>query len=170
MVFKHMWIESHARLLALLIKYIQRGCIHKQMHSLLIVEGPTDKKLYGQFIDTSRCQIIIAYSKATAIEALSTLEKDNCLGILAIVDADFDVLEDTLSTSHNLLLTDTHDLETMMLQSPALEKLLTEYCSEGKMATFEEKHGKDVRAKLVESATPVGYLRWASQGKAISHV
>jgi len=77
---------------------------------------------------------------------------------LAIVDADFDILEGSVPLSPNLLFTDTHDLETMLLKSPALEKVLSEHGSEAKINNF----AKDIRQTLLEIAKIIGYLRWAS--------
>jgi Protein of unknown function (DUF4435) len=53
---------------------------------------------------------------------LAILEQRGFQGVLAIVDADFDRLVPPTYQSLNLLLTDAHDLETMLIQSPALEK------------------------------------------------
>jgi Protein of unknown function (DUF4435) len=134
----------------------------KQVFSFLIVEGETDKKVYGWFVDKNACEVIIAYSKATAIEVLSLLAKDAFPGVLAIVDADFDVLERRFPASQNLLFTDVHDLETMMINSPAFDKILAEYGSEDKIATFVRSAGKPVRMMLAESGLSIGYLRWVS--------
>jgi len=82
--------------------------------------------------------------------------------VLAIVDADFDWLVEKATASPNLLFTDTHDLETMILQSLAFEKLLVEFGSEDKITTLVEKHNKDIRSLLLDCAMPIGYLRWVS--------
>jgi Protein of unknown function (DUF4435) len=46
----------------------------------------------------------------------------------------------------------------MLLKSPALEKVLSEHGSEEKIRRF----AKDIRETLLEIATVIGYLRWAS--------
>ncbi|MBV9690846.1 MAG: DUF4435 domain-containing protein [Ktedonobacteraceae bacterium] len=130
--------------------------------SFLIVEGDADARLYKKFVDNSQCRVIVALNKGNAVEALFLLEEGAFSGVLAIVDADFDVLEEKVSSSRNLLFTDTHDLETMMLKSPALDYVLDEFGSQGKMMAFVEKHGRSVRSALLECGLPVGYLRWAS--------
>jgi hypothetical protein len=130
--------------------------------SFLIVEGDTDARLYKKFVDNSQCRVIVAHNKGNAVDALFILEEDAFSGVLAIVDADFDVLEEKASSSHNLLFTDTHDLETMMLKSPALDYVLDEFGSQGKMRAFVEKDGRSIRAALLECGLPVGYLRWVS--------
>jgi Protein of unknown function (DUF4435) len=132
--------------------------------AFLLVEGSTDKKFYERFVDLPSCETI-SYSgrkpssKLWVIDVLGTLEKSNFLGVIAIVDADFDHLESVSWHSPNLFRTDTHDLETMLLNSPALDKVVTEFGSAEKVAGL----GKDIRTVLLEDGMPIGYLRWVSQ-------
>jgi len=126
--------------------------------SFLIAEGDTDARVWKNLMDSTKCRVVIAHNKNNAIAALNILEQANVAGVVAVVDADFDILEETLPLSPNLLLTDTHDLETMLLKSPALEKVVTEHGSAEKIESF----AKDIRQTLLESAKIIGYLRWAS--------
>jgi hypothetical protein len=130
--------------------------------SFLIVEGTTDKSLYQRYIKATACQIIIANGRDNAIQVLAILDDIDFRGALAIVDTDFDRLEGKASASPNLLFTDTHDLETMIVQSPAFEKVLAEFGSEKKIAKLVEKYGKNARSLLLDCAMPIGYLRWVS--------
>ncbi|MFB2920855.1 MULTISPECIES: DUF4435 domain-containing protein [Aerosakkonema] len=132
--------------------------------TFLLVEGSSDKTFYERFVDQSECQLICypgrkPSSKLWAIEVMNILEKEKFQGIFAIVDADFDHLEVPLHSSPNLFRTDTHDLETMLLNSPALDKVIAEFGSEEKTARF----GQDIRTALLENGMPIGYLRWVSQ-------
>jgi hypothetical protein len=127
-------------------------------HSFLIAEGDTDARVWKNLVDSTKCRVEIAHNKDNAVAVLNILEKGNFVGVLAVVDADFDILEGTVSLSQNLLFTDTHDLETMLLKSPALEKVLSEHGSEDKIKSFAQ----DIRETLLESAKVIGYLRWAS--------
>lgn len=126
--------------------------------SFLIVEGDTDARVWKNLVHSTKCRVEIAHNKDNALKVLNILEQGNFVGVLAVVDADFDLLEGTVPLSQNLLFTDTHDLESMLLKSPALEKVLSEHGSETKINNF----GKDVRQTLLESAKIIGYLRWAS--------
>src|SRR6266567_4884592 len=139
----------------------------KDFLSFLIVEGDTDWNFYKTFVDKDKCQIIIAYSKSVAIQVLSILEKDGFPGVFIIVDADFDVLEGKFSPK-NVLFTDTHDLESMIIRFPAFEKVLGEFGSEEKIDLFTQTARKDVRAVLVETSMPIGYLRWVSLREDLS--
>ncbi|MBL8171029.1 MAG: DUF4435 domain-containing protein [Acidobacteria bacterium] len=130
--------------------------------AFLLVEGSTDARVYRNFIRDTDCRIVIANNKINVIQVLEILERDSFVGILAIVDADFDRLEGQQPASPNLYFTDTHDLETLIIQSPALEKVLAELGSENKLASFVARQGDDIRIILLKSGSHLGYLRWAS--------
>ncbi len=66
--------------------------------------------------------------------------------------------------SPNLFFTDSHDIETMLLNSPALDKVVDEFGSEEKITSF----GRDVRTLLLDAGIPVGYLLWVSQLKGLN--
>ncbi len=126
----------------------------------LLVEGSTDKVFYERFILKTQCTVITNQipGKQRVIEVLNILEKSKFQGVLAIVDADFDHLESSAPNIPNLIRTDTHDLETMLLQSLALDKVMAEFGSDEKIAKF-----RDIRIALLEAGMPIGYLLWISK-------
>jgi hypothetical protein len=136
--------------------------------TFLLVEGSSDKIFYERFIGKAACEVVTVSgkpsSKLRVIAVLDILEKSSFQGILAIVDADFDRLEASFHHSPNLLRTDTHDLETMLLNSSALDKVIAEFSSEEKITRF----GRDVRTALLEAGMSVGYLLWVSQGDGLN--
>jgi hypothetical protein len=131
--------------------------------TFLLVEGSSDRIFYERFADKVACVLISISgkpsSKLKVIEVLSILEKSNFQGVLGIVDADFDHLNASLYSTSNLIYTDTHDLENMLLNSSALEKVVAEFGSEEKIAKFD----RDIRTVLLEAGMAIGYLRWISQ-------
>ena len=137
--------------------------------TFVIVEGKTaDLPVYRRLVDSKQTKITPAHNKDNALAALKILEDDHFLGVLAIVDADFWRLEGLDPTSPNLFITDTHDLETMLLESLSLEKLLDEFGSEQKITNFVANNNMDVRQALLVAARPIGYLRWVSQRSNLS--
>ncbi|MEA5528120.1 DUF4435 domain-containing protein [Dolichospermum sp. UHCC 0684] len=136
--------------------------------TFLLVEGSSDKTFYERFVDKLGCELVITAgkpsSKQRAIAILEILEKSNFQGILAIVDADFDRLQNTSVTSPNLLRTDTHDLETMLIQSPALEKVISEFGSEEKITQLN----RDIREVLISVGIAIGHLRYISQSDGLN--
>ncbi|MDB9451637.1 DUF4435 domain-containing protein [Dolichospermum circinale] len=131
--------------------------------TFLLVEGSSDKTFYERFVDKLSCELVITAgkpsSKQRAITILEILEKSNFQGVLAIVDADFDRLQNIPDTSPNLLRTDTHDLETMLIKSSALEKVISEFGSEEKITQLN----RDIREVLISVGVAIGYLRYISQ-------
>jgi len=132
--------------------------------SFLLVEGRSDKKFYERFIDKDVCKVASISgkpsSKSRVITVLNSLETSGFKGVLAIVDMDFDnLLAVPLRRSTNLFLTDYHDLETMLVQSPAFDQVLAEFYSEEKIKLCAQ----DVRMTVLKAGTTVGYLRWISQ-------
>lgn len=87
---------------------------------------------------------------------MKLLENGGFDGVLTIVDADFQRLDGVELDSSNLLMTDSHDLETMILYSDALDNVLSEFGS----AREIKKLGRPIRDILLEGGLPIGYLRW----------
>lgn len=128
--------------------------------AFLLVEGGEDARLYGSFIDTSSCKIIVAHGKLNVLDALASLRAQDPRIALAIIDADFMILDGNAPSDSDVLLTDLHDLEAMLLTSPALERVLREY-SDDRDAKPRESAPR-VRERLLELGLPIGLLRWLS--------
>ncbi|MCI0486402.1 MAG: DUF4435 domain-containing protein [Blastocatellia bacterium] len=130
--------------------------------AFLIVEGDKDSRFFRNHIEPNQCRTVPANGKDNAIKALDILERESFKGVLSIVDTDFDFVEGKLPASQNLLFTDHHDLEIMLFNSQALEKVLTQFGSAEKIDKFQEQYKKDIRTVLLEAGRTIGYLRWLS--------
>jgi hypothetical protein len=129
--------------------------------SFLLVEGPDDSRFYKRFIDNHVCHVVVASNKENVVGAISLLDDEGFTGAIGAIDSDFDALEGKLLPSTNLVRPSGHDLETMLVESPALEAVLHEYSSPEKLEEFEGR-GSPVREWLVSTALWIGYLRWHS--------
>lgn len=127
----------------------------------LIVEGDDDRVFFSRYMDLDACRITVAHGKLKVIEAILELEKSGFSGALGIVDADFDVLAQQEPPSPNILATDLHDVECMVLASPALDHLLREMGDEEQLGSFKKERGT-VADQLLSMGRELGYLRWAS--------
>lgn len=141
------------------LKMLRSG---KKSKSFIVVEGVTDLRLYSKFVDESSCQIIIADSKQNVKACIAACNEEAIEGIVGIVDADFSHMEHTEEEIPNLYLTDAHDLECMLLNSPAYEDIVKEYVNINKYARFEGRMQNRVKQILLQSAAVMGYLRWCS--------
>lgn len=101
--------------------------LHRQQdpRTVLIIEGSTDKRAFEQFIDIKKCRCIISSSREKAVQILEELEKNDFQGVIAIIDKDSDNLSEFLWNKSNLIFTDSHDLETMIINSDALKLFVT---------------------------------------------
>jgi hypothetical protein len=123
--------------------------------AIIIAEGDTDIRVYRRVLGSSP-RFLPAKGKSNALFALEILEKCNFSGFVVLVDADFWRLDGIPLSSANLIITDHHDLETMILASNALDELLGEFGSSQKIG----KLTKHVRRILLDCGQFIGLLRW----------
>ena len=131
--------------------------------AFLLVEGKDDIRFWTP---TSRrhtnCELVDGEGKRNVIEGIQRLDATSFVGVLGIVDSDYDPLINISIESDNLLLTDAHDLECLLCRSSALDKVLAEYGNRPKIERFENETGDDVRTSLLKRALVFGRLRWAA--------
>ncbi|MGI5991971.1 MAG: DUF4435 domain-containing protein [Methanosarcina sp.] len=140
-------------------------CMNKRYHkgAIVLVEGSTDKILFNKFVDTKCCYIKDATGKQKVIKAIPMIkERKPTLKVFGIVDSDFYRL-DGQNLNSNILTTDTHDIETMMIKTKALEYFMDEFANEEKLKVFFKKNSKNLRETLLEGSVWIGYLLWVSQ-------
>lgn len=134
----------------------------------LLTEGDTDARVFARFTDDTGCRTIDCRGKENAVEAIKILDKSGTTGVLAIVDADFDRIREKQIDSPNIVLTDLHDFDLMMITTPAFGKVLAEYGSQNKISQFEKRHGKRLLDHLMKEACKVGALRLLSQDESLN--
>jgi len=138
--------------------------------SFVIVEGFKDGLILEKFFAGNKCEILVANNKKNAIKAYELLKDENYTGILVIIDNDFWFLEKKQVIDSNILYTDSYDMETMIIQSKALENYLRESVEEAIFNTFISSTSKNIRELLLENAKYIGYLRYHSHINKISAI
>jgi len=138
--------------------------MHRRTHcgSFLFLEGEDDSRFWDRRV-SQECELVIGDGKPNVEGAVVRLDNRNFSGTLGIVDADFDRLQGRALPSPNLLATDAHDLECVLLRSAALERVLTEYGNRDKIRRFQDTHDCTVRDALLERGLVFGRLRWLSK-------
>jgi uncharacterized protein DUF4435 len=129
--------------------------------AFLVVEGAGDKLVYGLVIDRENCRIEIAYGRENALGAIRILNADDFSGVLAVVDADTSIVTGEELPADNVLRTDLHDLECMMLNSPAFDRVLEEFGSDDRVSAFAEQTPLIAR-QFARNAAPLGCFRLVS--------
>lgn len=131
--------------------------LKRQVHNkcFLVVEGQDDRKFFEHFVDDAACSIMVACGKPNVTEVIAILEEDQIPGIVGVVDADLDHIEGRQSSSDNLIVLETADLEALLIRSSALDHVLVELGSREKISQFDG----DVREVLVMAVAWIAYLR-----------
>ena len=128
---------------------------------VLLLEGDNDVKFFKDFVKSSEIPIIPAWGKENVLDAVEILESDGRVqGFLGIVDADFGHVDGSLPTSRNVVVTDDHDVEMMIIKTKAFSAVLRELGSKGKVSKFPTEHR--IRYELMQKALIIGHLRHLS--------
>jgi hypothetical protein len=128
--------------------------------SFLIVEGVTDSRLYGKFVDRLFCMVVPAHSKDNVRMSVRELLRRNCDRSLGIVDSDMDRLRG-IDHRPPIFVTDHRDIDTVMIWSGALDHVLTEFGDHDKMTSFVNRYGS-IRDAVAASCYPLGLLMYVS--------
>lgn len=130
--------------------------------SVLILEGDNDEKLFRRFVEDSEMPIIPAWGKENVLEAVEILEShDGVQGFMGIVDADFGHVDGSLPISKNIVVTDDHDVEMMIVKTKAFSAVLRELGSKTKVRNFPNRE-RGIRHALMQKALIIGHLRHLS--------
>lgn len=129
--------------------------------SFIVVEGMKDYKLYSKFINVDN-QVVIKQvgGRKKVIEVIEILNDRNFNRKVGIIDSDFSKLLKEELKVDNLFLTDYHDIEVMMFDSPAIHTTLNMYISTEKLKEF--LNGREVENIIMNIAERIGILKLAN--------
>lgn len=127
--------------------------------SYLLVEGDEDRRFFEPRVARAACELIVSGGKLSAVGAIQLLDRWSFRGAVAVVDDDFDSMTGHGAASPNLVRVDAHDLECLLLRSPALDNVLAEFGSADKLRALAAR-GETVRELVLERGLVFGRLRW----------
>lgn len=127
--------------------------------AFLLVEGPSDSQFFRHHLEPKRCQIVICGAKDTVIGSINGVQPTNGINALGVIDDDFDRILGIAYTCGDLISTETHDLETVLLASGAWDKLIGEYADRLKVESIEARENNILRNCLLSRSIPFGQLR-----------
>src|ERR1700730_17421482 len=122
--------------------------------TIVLLEGDSDVRLFGHLLDVDISNLVNCFGKENVFLTIQQVEQAQIAGVLAIVDADFSRILGVPSVSPNVVLSDFHDFEVVLLNSQALDRLLTEDGSHAKLSKLK----KPVLEILLEACIPLGCL------------
>lgn len=122
--------------------------------AVLIVEGYTDARVIGRFLDCSGWQIRVADGKTNLVTAIQQLIKRGKRRVAGLADADFDRLMG-IHPPAAVFFTDHHDLEVMMLHSDAIVGVFSRF-------GIDADRCSELRRAVMAAASRIGLLRLAN--------
>jgi len=131
----------------------------------VIVEGPYDLEVYDRCFSRDASILRIANSKENVRDVVAGICDHSGEGdgrIIGIIDSDFSLFTGAGIKGENLFITDTHDLETMLIASPALDRVIEHVASHAIQQSFAQKlqgelRGTDLRQSLTMAARYLGF-------------
>src|SRR5579872_1716274 len=81
----------------------------------VFIEGDDDYRIYQHLIAVESCILVPSTGRSNAIGAVQLLRKEGWTGVLALVDRDFDALDGVDVSGPDVVVTDDHDAEMILL-------------------------------------------------------
>ncbi len=126
----------------------------------LIVEGKTDNLFFSKFIEKQNCRIVIAFGNEKVIEIIDILEKRNYKNAIAVIDSDFRKILNKIPQHSNIIMTETHDIETLIIKSSTFEYVINSLVSSEKYNHFLSEIKGSFRNYILELlAKPIAIFR-----------
>lgn len=134
--------------------------LHRQVDErfVVVVEGPSDRRLVERLIPSSSATVFIGNSRDHVLEAADDLRRFDLDRVACVVDRDFDGrVAATQAAGLPVVSYDGADLEDMLAHSPAMERMIGELGSENKLNSYggaERLSRPSERTKLAASSPP----------------
>lgn len=134
-----------------------------QREWILLVEGKSDKLLFGKFVIKEKVEIQNCDGWTNLLEIVNILRERKIDKFIGVLDKDFRELDGDLIEDPQLFFTDFHDIELSILESRAFETVLSSHENEDKRKNFESKSKKSILQNLYDLCKNLGYLKWSNK-------
>lgn len=131
--------------------------------SFFLVEGDTDSKFWRSRLNMDNCKIVITEGKRNAIGLSELLDQENDTITFGVIDSDFDKIFKRELKTWRLAVTDCHDLDVLLLNSPALNRFINERIEDNLLKEFEIANSKNILEILFEYSLVWGNLRYLNE-------
>lgn len=126
----------------------------------LFVEGTSDERFFENILDCKKCKVKNLEGKTKCLESIRVLNKNRKKGCLAILDADFELITHKSSTEENVILTDFHDLEMLILNSkPNMRRIYSELTKNIIILDYETQKHSSFIDSILNAAYEIGLYK-----------
>ena len=143
--------ETEAEILVARIRLNIQHPNHKEV--IIVVEGEDDEKALKNFFNLQTVEFTCASNFLKVKDAIQIVSTDNQLKdcVIGIKDADFDHINQIKNNIANLMITDTHDMETLMLTPRVCRRICLE--------TINREY-QNLSSQAMSSLKNLSYLRY----------
>lgn len=143
--------ETEAEILVARIRLNIQHPNHKEV--IIVVEGEDDEKALKKFFNMKAVEFTCATSCSIVKDVMIIVSTDKQLKdcVIGIKDADFDHIKKISHEISNLMVTDTHDIETMMLTPRVCRRICLE--------TINREY-QNLSSQAMSSLKNLSYLRY----------
>lgn len=128
--------------------------------TFVVTEARDDSEIYARFFDyPKKCRLIFGQGRKTVESAFPIPVIEYQQRSIGIVDRDFDYAIPDKQYPEWLIATHTHDIETIILSSPAFNALLEKFGDKKLMKKFQDEKGCSILTIILRAAKPLGLLR-----------
>ncbi|MEZ8414262.1 DUF4435 domain-containing protein [Vibrio splendidus] len=131
---------------------------------ICLVEGDSDLKLFGKVAKSNDLCYEPTNGRKELINVMTSISSDYSDKLFAICDADFNRLNNICLSNHNILMTDYHDSEMLILHSKAIHGFIDEHVSK----EFIEQSKEVLLRACLETAYQIGILRWYNESESVN--
>ena len=138
------------------------------IHFFLVVEGESDEKFFKKFLDFNTCGVSNIgendkgrdNNKASVLDFIEKQNKQNKKCYLGIIDADFDHVLHKDQIPANVVMTDYHDMEMLILNSrPNMSSIYAELANPILIKEYEKTNNKLFIDSIMNVAYEIGLLK-----------
>ena len=135
----------------------------RRTSAFVVVEGEKDARIYSKiFDDHGRCELLFQHNWGRElIERAFSIDHRFRPQMLGVIDQDFDFALPNRTYSDGLVVTPTHDLETLVLSTAAFERLILFWTDPEGRALVEARCGAPLATAILRAARPLGLFRLA---------
>ncbi len=126
----------------------------------LIVEGISDECFFENILDYKKCKVLNLDGKTNCLKFIREQNNSRKKGYLAILDADFELITHKSSTDENVILTDFHDIEMVILNSkPNMRRIYSELTSNIIIHNYETQKRSSFIDSILNAAYEIGLYK-----------
>ncbi len=148
----------------LISKHQIHSPVYGEGETFVMVEGKTDEVLWEEFRSKKDCTLYPAQGKDRIIAALDITKKRGLCGVAGIIDLDYTLISQTYQRDMPNLLYDDRcpDMEVILLQSPALRKVLRHELPDKDIDAIHD-FADLLNRESQRLAAEIGYFRWLNE-------